>query len=114
MDRTDALEAEADRRRADFAESLRKFRRKLTPLGLADEGLRRLDPQARAVNAVGQSIRDNPLPVIPLLLGLGWLVLNVRTPSTATKPPMLRRTRRKSLIAQQKKDQHDEETDQKA
>ena len=114
MDGINALEAEANRRRADFAESLRKLRRKLTPLALADEGLRRLDPQAEAVNAVGQSIRDNPLPVIPLLLGLGWLVLNVRKPSKATKPPKLKRTRRKSLIAQQKKEQNDEETDQKA
>lgn len=101
MNRIDILEAEADRRRTEFAESLRKFRRKLTPLGLADEGLRKLDPQVQAVNAVGQSLRNNPLPAIPLLLGLGWLVLNARQPSKSTKPRKLKR-KSKSLIATQK------------
>ena len=52
MDGINALEAEANRRRADFAESLRKLRRKLTPLALADEGLRRLDPQAQVWNEI--------------------------------------------------------------
>jgi hypothetical protein len=45
MNHIDALEAEADRRRADFAASLSKLKRKLTPLGLADAGLHKLDPQ---------------------------------------------------------------------
>jgi hypothetical protein len=102
MNRIDALEAEADRRCAEFAESLSKLRRKLTPLGLADEGLRKLDPQAQAVNAVGQSLRENPLPAIPLLLGLGWLVLNVRQPPKPARPRKLRRAKAKSLIASQK------------
>jgi hypothetical protein len=110
MNRIDALEAEADRRRNDFVASLRKLKRKLTPLGLADEGLRQLDPQGQAVNAVGQSLRQNPLPAIPLLLGLGWLVLNVRKP---VKPAKLKRGKGKSLIASQKKERHDED-DQKA
>ncbi|MGE0240814.1 MAG: hypothetical protein AB7S59_19005, partial [Parvibaculaceae bacterium] len=87
MNRIDALEAEADRRRADFAKSLRKLRSKLTPLGLADEGLRRLDPHSQAVDAVGQSLRENPLPAIPLLLGLGWLVLNTRRPQPKPAKP---------------------------
>lgn len=102
MNRIDALEAEADRRRAEFAESLSKLRRKLTPLGLVDEGLRKLDPQAQAVNAVGQSLRENPLPAIPLLLGLGWLVLNARKPPKPAKPRKLGRSKNKSLIASQK------------
>jgi hypothetical protein len=101
MNRIELLEAEADRRRTEFAESLRKLRRKLTPLGLADEGLRKLDSQAQAVNAVGQSLRNNPLPAIPLLLGLGWLVLNVRQSSRPAKPRKLKR-KSKSLIAPRK------------
>ena len=102
MNRIDVLESEADRRRADFAASLRKLRQKLTPLGLADEGLRLIDPQAQAVDAVGQSLRKNPLPAIPLLLGLGWLVLNARQqPSKPARPRKLKRARR-SLIASQK------------
>ena len=81
MNRIDVLEAEADRRRADFAASLRKLRRKLTPLGLADAGLHKIDPQARAVEAVGRSLSENPLPALPLLLGFSWLALNVRKPA---------------------------------
>ena len=94
MNHIDALEAEADRRRADFAATLRKLRNKLTPLGLADESLRLLDPQAQAVDAVGQSLRRNPLPAIPLLLGLGWLVLNARRPPKPAKARKLKRARK--------------------
>lgn len=99
MNRIDALEAEADRRRADFAASLRKLRLKLTPLGLADEALRKLDPQGQAVIAAGKSLRRNPLPVVPLLLGLSWLALNARKPDTA----QIKR-KSKSLITSQKKE----------
>ncbi|MGE3872029.1 MAG: hypothetical protein AB7F74_03620 [Parvibaculaceae bacterium] len=109
MSRIDALETEADRRRADFIGSLRRLKRKLTPLGLADAGLRQLDPEGQALTAVGQSLRQNPLPVVPLLLGLGWLALNVKKPS---KPVKLKRRRGRSLIASQKKERHDED-DQK-
>jgi hypothetical protein len=101
MNTIDTLEAEADRRRTELVASLRKLRRKLTPLGLADEGLRQLDPQGEALDAVGQSLRENPLPVIPLLLGLGWLVLNVRRPKPA-KPRKLKRSKSKALVESQK------------
>jgi hypothetical protein len=99
MNHIDALEAEADRRRADFAESLRKLRRKVTPLGLTDAGMRKLDPQGRAVKAVGRSLRENPLPAMPLLLGLGWLALNVRKPAKSAR---LKRGKGRTLIAHRK------------
>jgi hypothetical protein len=99
------LEAEANRRREEFADSLRKFKPRLTPLGLADEALRRLDPQAQAVAATGRTLRRNPLPVIPLLLGLGWLMLEARKPAKAAKPkrPKLKR-KQKPLITSQEKE----------
>ncbi len=102
MNRIETLEAEADRRREDFAASLRKVRRKLTPLGLADEALRRLDPEARALTDAGRSLGLNPLPAIPLLLGLSWLVLNGRRPDR-TRSQRIRRKPR-TLIATQKKE----------
>ncbi|WP_119390997.1 hypothetical protein [Taklimakanibacter lacteus] len=102
MSRIDELEAEADRRRADFARSLRKVRRKLTPLGLADEALRQLDPRRQAVAAAGRSLRRNPLPVIPVLLGLSWLALDARRPRQAKAQRIRRKAR--SLIATQKKE----------
>lgn len=102
MGRIDKLEAEADRRRADFAECLRKVRRKLTPLGLADEALRQLDPHRQAVAAAGRSLRHNPLPVIPVLLGLSWLALDAGRPRQAKAQRIRRKAR--SLIATQKKE----------
>jgi hypothetical protein len=104
MNRIEALEAEADRRRADFAVSLRKLRLKLTPLGLVDEALRRLDPHGEAVVTAGKSLRRNPLPIVPVLLGLSWLVLNARTPSR----PAQSKRKSKSLIASQRKENPDE------
>jgi hypothetical protein len=103
MNRIETLEAEADRRREDFAASLRKLRRKLTPLGIADEALRRLDPDGEVVTTAGRSLRRNPLPAIPLLLGLSWLALNAHRRSA--KPLKLKR-RAKSLITSQKKENH--------
>ena len=102
MNHTDRLEAEADRRRADFAASLRKLKRKLTPLGLADAGLSKLDPQARAVEAVGRSLRENPLPAMPLLLGLGWLVLNARKPRRPARAKLSRTAGQKKLSLHRK------------
>lgn len=110
MNPIDTLEAEADRRRADFVASLRKLKRKLTPMGLADAGLHKLDPEAEALTAVGRSLRENPLPVVPLLIGLAWLAVNTRSPP---KPAKLRRHKSRSLIPSQKKEKHDED-DQKA
>lgn len=110
MNRIDTLEAEADRRRTDFVKSLRKLKTKLSPLGLADAGLRKLDPEAQALTAVGQSLRKNPLPAVPLLLGLAWLAVNTRSPA---KPAKVKRDKGRSLISSQKKERHDED-DQKA
>jgi hypothetical protein len=110
MNPIDTLEAEADRRRNDFVASLRQLKRKLSPLGLADAGLRKLDPEAQALSAIGQSLRKNPLPVLPLLLGIAWLAVNVRSPA---KPAKLKRSKGRSLIPSQKKETHNE-NDQKA
>ncbi len=104
MNRIEPLEAEADRRRANFAANLRKLKLKLTPLGLADEALRKLDPHGRMVAAAGRTLRRNPLPAIPVILGLGWLALNSRKPDRSTR--MRRKPR--PLIATQKKEVRDE------
>lgn len=99
------LEAEADRKRQDFAMSLRKFKPRLTPLGLADEALRRFDPQVDAVAATGRALRRNPLPAIPVLLGLGWLMLEARKPVTPPKPKSVKSRRKQPpLIPSQEKE----------
>lgn len=110
MNRIETLEAEADRRRAEFVTSLRRLKTKLSPLGLADAGLRQLDPEAQALTAIGQSLRENPLPIAPLLLGIAWLAVNARSPA---KPTKIKRAKGRSLIPTQKKERHDED-EQKA
>lgn len=102
MTKLEELEAEADRRRQDFAHRLRKLKPRLTPLGLADEALRRLDPQAEAVAATGRALRRNPLPALPLLLGLGWLVLETRKPPKAVKAAKLKRKQTTLITSQEK------------
>ena len=109
MNKIEVLEAEADRRRADFTKSLVQVRRKLTPLGLADEALRLIDPQREAVAAAGQSLRRNPLPAISVLLGLSWLVLNTRQ-ANGSKPKRIKRKPRSLIAAQTRKDDHDEDS----
>lgn len=99
------LEAEADLRRQEFAMSLRKFKPRLTPLGLADEALRRLDPEAQAVAATSRALRRNPLPAIPVILGLGWLMLETRKPATPPKPKSVKgRRKQPPLIPSQEKE----------
>jgi hypothetical protein len=107
MNTIEALEAEADRRRADFTKSLGQVRRKLTPLGLADEALRLIDPQKQVIAAAGQSVRRNPLPAISVLLGLSWLVLNTRQPN-GPKPKRIKRKPKSLIAAQTRKDDYDE------
>lgn len=112
MNRIEMLEEEADRRRADFARSLSQVKRKLTPMGLADEALRRLDPHGEALVNTGKSLARNPLPAIPVLLGLSWLALNARKKEKA-RPARARakvngRRKPKSLAATSRKEDTDE------
>jgi hypothetical protein len=110
MNRIERLEAEADRRRQDLVASLRKFRTRFSALGLADEALHQLDPERDAIAAAGRALRRDPLPAIPVLLGLGWLALNTLYPP---RPKRRGRTLITSQKPKKEKDRRHEDDSQK-
>ena len=80
MSEVERLETEADRRKRDFENSLRRFQQKLTPRDLADEALRTVDlPSRTAMFALTDTIRKNPVLAIGLAAGAGWLFYRARS-----------------------------------
>ena len=75
------LERTADRIRADLDRTLDALERKLAPSQLLDRSLIYLrEHGGEMVNAVGDSVRRNPVPILLTLAGLGWLIVSaVRT-----------------------------------
>jgi hypothetical protein len=75
------LERAADRIRADLDRTLDALERKLSPSQLLDRSLAYLrDHSGEMVNAVGDSVRRNPLPILLTVAGFGWLIVSaVRT-----------------------------------
>jgi uncharacterized protein DUF3618 len=75
------LERTADRIRADLDRTLDALERKLAPSQLLDRSLVYLrEHGGDMVNAVGDSVRRNPVPILLTLAGLGWLIVSaVRT-----------------------------------
>jgi hypothetical protein len=75
------LERTADRIRADLDRTLDALERKLAPSQLLDRSLVYLrEHGGEMVNAVGDSVRRNPVPILLTVAGLGWLIVSaVRT-----------------------------------
>jgi Protein of unknown function (DUF3618) len=75
------LERAADRLRADLDRTLDALERKLQPSQLLDRSLAYLrEHGGEMANAVGDSVRRNPVPILLTVAGLGWLIVSaVRT-----------------------------------
>jgi hypothetical protein len=75
------LEREIDHTRAQMGETLGALERKLSPGQLVDEvfGMFRQHGGELAAN-LGNSIKQNPLPVLVTAIGLGWMVLSSNRP----------------------------------
>jgi ElaB/YqjD/DUF883 family membrane-anchored ribosome-binding protein len=77
--------AEIDRTRSDMDSTLTAIEQRLTPGQLVDQGLdylRRSGANEFAAN-LGSSVRDNPLPVTLVGIGLAWLMAAGRTGSSS-------------------------------
>ena len=86
------LEIDADRRKRDFENSLRRFQQKLTPREIAEEALRSVDvPGQAAMFALADTVRKNPILTIGLAAGAGWLLYRAR--STARREAKRTRSR---------------------
>ena len=75
------LERAAERIRADLDRTLGALERKLQPSQLLDRSLAYLrEHGGEMANAVGESVRRNPVPILLTAAGLGWLIISaVRT-----------------------------------
>ena len=71
------LERTADRLRADLDRTLEALERRLAPSQLLDRSLSYVrEHGGEMVEAVGQSVRRNPVPILLTVAGLGWLVVS--------------------------------------
>lgn len=71
------LERTADRIRADLDRTLDALERKLQPSQLLDRSLAYLrEHGGELANAVGDSVRRNPVPILLTIAGLGWLIVS--------------------------------------
>ena len=75
------LERAAERIRADLDRTLGALERKLQPSQLLDRSLAYLrEHGGEMVNAVGDSVRRNPVPILLTAAGISWLIISaVRT-----------------------------------
>ena len=70
------LERAADRIRADLDRTLDALERKLSPSRLLDRSLAYLrEHGGEMVDAVGESVRHHPVPIMLTVAGLGWLIV---------------------------------------
>ena len=71
------LERAADRIRADLDRTLDALERKLSPSQMLDRSLAYLrEHGGEMVQAVGDSVRRHPVPVMLTVAGLGWLIVS--------------------------------------
>ena len=82
MKSIEALEREADRRKAELEARIDQIRERLSPQAIAEEALRTFStPGNAASDAVVDTAKRNPLLVLTLAAGAGWLFLNARKKS---------------------------------
>jgi hypothetical protein len=99
--RPDEILAEIERRRSDIDDTLQAIERKLTPGQLVDQGLdylRHSGAREFASN-LGNSVKDNPLPVALVGIGLAWLMVGSRADGGAARLPSSRLPERASETA---------------
>jgi hypothetical protein len=81
----DTLEREIDHTRAEMGQTLGALERKLSPGQIVDEvfGVLRQHSGELAAN-LGQSIKQNPLPVLVTAIGIGWMMFSSNRPARRT------------------------------
>ena len=74
---SEKLEREAEGVRSELAGSLAELRFRLTPGQIVDQftDYAREGPAAEFLNNLAREIRENPMPVLLIEIGIAWLVL---------------------------------------
>lgn len=75
--RPDEIESDIARKRAEVSSTIDAIQRKLTPGELMEEAMQMLrQGNAREfTDNLGRSVRDNPMPVVLIGVGLAWMML---------------------------------------
>ncbi|MGE5504790.1 MAG: DUF3618 domain-containing protein [Actinomycetota bacterium] len=78
--RSEDIQNEIERTRGEMADTLQAIERKLSPRQLMDQAVDTMRDIASDYSRVGQAVRDNPIPLALIGLGIGWLaVSNMRS-----------------------------------
>jgi len=99
------IESDIERTRADFSSTVDAIQRKLSPSEMMDQAVDyalSTAPGAFSANLVN-SVRDNPIPVALIGVGIAWLMAAGRQQSSYS-PPRSRRAMRRSVYSPDARD----------
>jgi ElaB/YqjD/DUF883 family membrane-anchored ribosome-binding protein len=94
------IESDIERTRADFSSTIEALQQKLTPSDLMDQAVDyalSTTPGAFSVNLVN-SVRDNPVPVALIGVGIAWLMAAGRQPNVHAQRARHQRAARRSTF----------------
>lgn len=74
--KTDEIQEEIERTRGEMSSTLDAIERKLSPRQLMDQAVDTMREIASDQSAVGHVVRENPIPLALIGLGVGWLALS--------------------------------------
>jgi ElaB/YqjD/DUF883 family membrane-anchored ribosome-binding protein len=91
---TERIEADVQQSRHRLNDTLDQLGSKFSPGQMLDEGLDLIQGQAgQLAKTVGRQVRDNPVPIALIGLGIAWLVVSNRRASGVEDPKHRRRYR---------------------
>jgi ElaB/YqjD/DUF883 family membrane-anchored ribosome-binding protein len=70
------IQNEIERTRGEMANTLEAIEQKLSPRQLMDQAVETMREIASDPSRIGQAVRDNPVPLALVGLGVGWFVYN--------------------------------------
>lgn len=73
---TEDIQHQIERTRDEMTDTLNAIERKLSPRHLMDQAVDTMKEIASDQSRVGQMVRDNPIPLALIGLGIGWLALS--------------------------------------
>jgi ElaB/YqjD/DUF883 family membrane-anchored ribosome-binding protein len=76
MNRAEDIETEIEQTRHEMTDTLQAIERKLSPNRWMDEAMETMRNASLNQSRVMELVRDNPVPVALVGLGIGWLVLS--------------------------------------
>ncbi len=81
MSQADDIQNEIEKTRSDLADTLQAIERKLSPNRIVDEAMETMRSVNISESRLMDLVRDNPVPLALVGLGLGWLALSSLRPA---------------------------------